>query len=387
MRTRRWNTSASLSKPLAAAILLLALAYPAGAGAAQHLDYKVLAPPGYHKSQREYPVVYIVPGSGEDPTSAAQTLRLEDYAARDEAIIVVASEVGDGQSNFIVDWFDGSKPLDRSFTRELIDEVDGRYRTIADGRHRAIAGYSAGGYSAMAVASRHPRLFASAASFSGVTNLLWRGHGGALAFEGANTLFYGPNTAFRRWGNPVTNHANWKRQNPASLADRLSGKRGLYIAAGDGTPESAEEAAAAGPFLAAQSATERITGEMTQSYHRKLRDAGVAHVYRPHAGLHRSSHWREDLARWWPMAIKALRRPGDRRHERRRGDGGEGRRCETSSSANRHRPGRRAGRGESGRRSHSHGKRSRRRGDRSQQPCHRDQEGLPAESLAFPLAT
>ena len=290
----------------AAALALIALALPAAATAAEQLEYRVITPPGYASSTSCYPVVYIVPGSGEAPPSAIQKLELEKYAARGEAIVVVASEVGNEESNFIVDWFDGSKPLDTSFVRQLIPEVDARYRTLADGDHRAIAGYSAGGYSSMAIASRHPALFASAASFSGVTDLQWRGPAGQLVFEGQNSIFFGPETAFRRWGNPATDEANWAKQNPASLAARLRGKRGLYIASGDGTPASPEEAAAAGPGLGPQASAERDTGEMTASYHRKLNEAGVEHVYRPHAGLHRSSHWREDLALWWPMTMAAM---------------------------------------------------------------------------------
>ena len=290
----------------AAALALIALALPVAATAAEQLEYRVITPPGYGSSTSCYPVVYIVPGSGEAPPSAIQKLELEKYAARGEAIVVVASEVGNEESNFMVDWFDGSKPLDTNFVRQLIPEVDARYRTLADADHRAIAGYSAGGYSSMAIASRHPELFASAASFSGVTDLQWRGPAGQLVFEGQNSIFFGPETAFRRWGNPATDEANWAKQNPASLAARLRGKRGLYIASGDGTPASPEEAAAAGPGLGPQASAERDTGEMTASYHAKLDAAGVEHVYRPHAGLHRSSHWREDLALWWPLAVAAM---------------------------------------------------------------------------------
>ena len=280
---------------------------PLAAFGAEHLEYTVLTPPGYESSQRAYPVVYIVPGSGADSASAIEKLELGTYAARDEALIVVVSEIGDAKSNFIVDWFDGSKPLDTSFVRELMPEVDASYRTMPGGAHRAIAGYSAGGYSAAAITFRHPELFTSVGSFSGVTDLNWRGEGGQTAFEGINVLFYGPDQAHRRWGNPSTDQANWDEENPASQAARLTGKRGVYIASGDGQPSSPEEAAAAGPFIGSQAASESITREMNETYHQRLTEAGVPHVYRPHAGLHRSQHWREDLAIWWPMAIEAIK--------------------------------------------------------------------------------
>ena len=294
------------SAAVSALLGLALLGLPIDAQAAPHLEYQVLTPAGYESTNRSYPVVYFVPGSGSDSASGIRTLELPKYAARGEALIVVASELGDAKSNFIVDWFDGSKPLDTSFTRELIAEVDRHYRTLADGRHRAIAGYSAGGYSSMAIASRHPELFVSAGSFSGTTDLQWRAPGGTTAFEAVNAFFYGPQTANRRWGDPVKDQGNWEKENPAAMAARLHGKRGLYIAAGDGNPSSPQEAADAGPNLPQQSGTESIAGEMNQSYDAKLTSAGVAHVYRPHAGLHRSEHWRQDLAIWWPMAISAI---------------------------------------------------------------------------------
>jgi S-formylglutathione hydrolase FrmB len=295
-----------MRRAIVVVLLLFALLAPTSAGAAQHLEYTVLTPAGYASGERAYPVVYVVPGSGSTSAAAADTMGLQSFAARDEAIIVVAAEVGDGLSNFIVDWFDGSKPLDRSFTQELIPEVDAHYRTIADGAHRAIAGYSAGGYSSMALASRHPGLFASAGSFSGVTDLLWLGPVGKVAFEGVNAFFYGHQTLFRRWGNPLTDGANWRAQNPASLAGRLRGKRGIYTSAGNGVPGSVAEARGAGAALPQEMATESVAWQMTRSYDDKLTAAGVAHVYRRHFGIHTASNWREDLSRWWPLAIAAM---------------------------------------------------------------------------------
>ena len=59
--------------------------------------------------------------------------------------------------------------------KDLIAEVDGKFRTIAKREGRAIAGLSMGGFGALELSMRHPDLFAAAASHSGVDSLLYAG--------------------------------------------------------------------------------------------------------------------------------------------------------------------------------------------------------------------
>src|SRR5207248_9890419 len=51
--------------------------------------------------------------------------------------------------------------------RDLVRHVDSTYRTLADRRHRGIAGLSMGGYGAATSALAHPAVFSAAASQSG----------------------------------------------------------------------------------------------------------------------------------------------------------------------------------------------------------------------------
>lgn len=52
--------------------------------------------------------------------------------------------------------------------RDLVQFVDGKYRTRADRAHRGIAGLSMGGYGAIALALQYPETYTAAASHSGV---------------------------------------------------------------------------------------------------------------------------------------------------------------------------------------------------------------------------
>src|SRR5205823_5770656 len=53
----------------------------------------------------------------------------------------------------------------------VIPAIDRRFRTLANRAHRAIAGFSMGGYGAVALAARHPDLFAAVGGFSGVVHI------------------------------------------------------------------------------------------------------------------------------------------------------------------------------------------------------------------------
>jgi enterochelin esterase family protein len=69
----------------------------------------------------------------------------------------------------------GSQYLDSTATgsyethvvREIVPEVDRRYRTLAHRRHRGVTGKSSGGYGALVLGMRHPDVFGALASHSG----------------------------------------------------------------------------------------------------------------------------------------------------------------------------------------------------------------------------
>jgi S-formylglutathione hydrolase FrmB len=270
--------------------------------------YEVLLPPSYDSTRRRYPVLYVITGNGGDEDSATKALQLEDYAARDDAIIVTPAE--SQFNNLITDWADGSRLLDTQFVTKLIPEIDARYRTIPDRAHRAIAGYSAGGYSSMALAARHPELFVAAAAFSGVVDIRDRGPAGQATIEGPQTVFVdmAPGELFRRFGNPYTHPLSWAERNPTDLAGNLRGMD-LYASAGDGIPADPDDAGDA-VFLVPVIAENQIDS-MTRHFVSVLGSKRIPITYRPHGGVHDTKYWREDMEIWWPQLMAAFgrRRP------------------------------------------------------------------------------
>ena len=131
------------------------------------LPYNVVLPADYalpaNRAAR-YPVLYLLHGLTGHYTDWLSRTRLAGYAARHQ-LILVTPEGNDG-------WYTDSArvPSDKYesyIIRELIPDVQRRYRTNESRGGRAVAGLSMGGYGALKFGVKHPELFALAASMSG----------------------------------------------------------------------------------------------------------------------------------------------------------------------------------------------------------------------------
>jgi putative tributyrin esterase len=130
------------------------------------LPYNVILPPGYDAARTtRYPVLYLLHGLDGHYSDWLSRTNLADYAA-DYQIIIVMPEGNDG-------WYTDSAtvPSDKYesyILKELLPDVEERYRTIQARYGRAIAGLSMGGYGAIKFGVKSPFTFAFAASMSGV---------------------------------------------------------------------------------------------------------------------------------------------------------------------------------------------------------------------------
>jgi S-formylglutathione hydrolase FrmB len=128
------------------------------------LPYDVLLPAGYFKSNRRYAVLYLLHGVFGRHDDWITRTNLAEYAAQYQLIIVTP----EGHDTWYVD--SATVPQDKYesyIMRELIPDVDARFRTIKDRRGRGIAGLSMGGYGALKFGLKHPDNFAFAGSLSG----------------------------------------------------------------------------------------------------------------------------------------------------------------------------------------------------------------------------
>jgi len=169
--------------------------------------YEIYVPPDYRTAARRgrrYPVLYLLHGAPGGPTDwlcAGRAARTVDALIRAGSLAPLILVMPDGNGGPLrdtqyVNTFNGRDNAMDYLAHDVVGYIDAHYRTIADAGHRAIAGFSAGGYGAMNVGLHHPDVFHAIASMSGYYV--------ALRNEvfGANDPF-GHNAGFRRANSPV----------------------------------------------------------------------------------------------------------------------------------------------------------------------------------------
>lgn len=130
----------------------------------------VLLPPSYARdAQRRYPVLYFL----HDGFGNARTLETSGVAAEirarmaaktlPEFLIVAPGAPG----SWFSDFRDGLHLYEEFLTRDLIAEIEMRYRVLDGKSARGITGISMGGYGAFKLALKHPELYGAVSSLSG----------------------------------------------------------------------------------------------------------------------------------------------------------------------------------------------------------------------------
>lgn len=132
----------------------------------REMPYRIILPSRYstENSSERFPVVYLLhglTGHFDNWTDKTRLARLAESAN----FIIVTPEGEDG-------WYTDSvaKASDKYesyIVKELIPEIDKKFRTLADRDHRVVAGLSMGGFGALKFGLKFPDMFVLAGSFSG----------------------------------------------------------------------------------------------------------------------------------------------------------------------------------------------------------------------------
>ena len=204
----------------------------------------VYLPPGYDdEPRRRYPAVYVIQGytghvamwRNRSPFRQPFTETADRVFAAGQAppaiVVYVDAWTAYGGSQFVDS--PGTGRYHSYLCEEVVPWVDGRYRTLADRDHRAIAGKSSGGFGAMITPMLRPDLF------------------GALATHAGDTLYelcYGPQFGpcvrllreydgdIMRWWDDFRSRTAFTRKADQTLLGIL-GVAACFSAAPDGTPE------------------------------------------------------------------------------------------------------------------------------------------------------
>ncbi len=129
--------------------------------------YRVLYPVQYHypdKREKRFPVIYLLHGITGQSSNWTEKTKIALYATHYDVFVVMV-EGGNG-------WYTDSLTISNDkyesyIVKELLPEVETRFRVSRERSGRAIAGLSMGGYGAVKFGLKYPELFSFAASMSG----------------------------------------------------------------------------------------------------------------------------------------------------------------------------------------------------------------------------
>jgi enterochelin esterase-like enzyme len=233
--------------------------------------YAIYLPPDYEISQRSYPVLYLLHGSGDDQTGWVQfgeVLHIADKAIRDgiaTPMIIIMPDANTGQRGYYND-IKGKWRYEDFFFEEFIPYVEKQFRIKSDKRFRAVSGLSMGGGGTLIYALHHPEMFSSACPLS--------------ASVGSTNLESAKENYRQRFGSDLTEQEMeiyFNKYNALSIVENL--------------PET--EVKAVRWFI--DCGDDDFLYEGNSLLHIALKKKGVPHEFRIRDGAHTWTYWRASL--------------------------------------------------------------------------------------------
>ncbi|MFF0079148.1 alpha/beta hydrolase [Streptomyces canus] len=125
-------------------------------------SYQVYLPPHYaSEPDTRFPVIYWLHGGMAHSRQGTAAVERIDRAIRSGAmpphIVVLPQALPIG---WYVDSKDGARPVEQTVANDLVQHMDATYRTVPGPWARTIEGFSMGGYGALHIAFKYPKVFA-----------------------------------------------------------------------------------------------------------------------------------------------------------------------------------------------------------------------------------
>jgi len=138
------------------------------------VKYNVYLPSGFDKSDKQYPVIYMLHGLSDTYTSwvergGMQTVADELIGTGElrEVVIIMPNAGGPDIHNTWNGYFNmPGWNYEDFFFKEFLPQVERKYRIISDKGHRAVMGLSMGGGGSTVYCQRHPDMFSSCYAMS-----------------------------------------------------------------------------------------------------------------------------------------------------------------------------------------------------------------------------
>ncbi|GAB3516530.1 alpha/beta hydrolase [Emticicia fontis] len=135
----------------------------------KEVKYNIYLPADYEKTNRQYPVLYLLHGYTDNETGWTQFGQAPEIADKvinsGEAppMIIVMPDAG---VTWYMNTFDGKTKFEDFFIKEFIPYIETTYRIRSKKEFRAVAGLSMGGLGTLLYATKHPDMFTAAAPLS-----------------------------------------------------------------------------------------------------------------------------------------------------------------------------------------------------------------------------
>jgi len=221
------------------------------------MPYSIYLPPGYAPSKRVYPVLYMLHGmSGtNDEWREYGIFDAADRMIRSGEIRPLIIVLPQGDRAY---WVDHALPTDqeawgRYMAKDVVADVDARYRTVADLAHRAIGGVSMGAHGAVQLALNYPDTF----SIVGAHSLVLRRFDTAPSYFGSQS--------------------DWSKRDPMQLVvakPAMAKRLRLWIDIGKDDPWA----------------------KLAEQFNGELDTLGITHQWHEWSGDHSASYWCHHLA-------------------------------------------------------------------------------------------
>lgn len=133
------------------------------------VKYNIYLPADYEKTNRSYPILYLLHGFGDDETGWVQFGEaniIADKLTQSGEVAPMIIVMPDAGISGYVNSVDGKVKYEDFFIKEFIPFIETNYRVRTQKRYRAVAGLSMGGYGTFIMSTKHPELFAAAAPLS-----------------------------------------------------------------------------------------------------------------------------------------------------------------------------------------------------------------------------
>lgn len=257
----------------------------------RQLKYAVLLPSRYHNRNESFPVLYLLHGFSGSYRSWINYAKLPLGLANQLETIVVFVDAG---NSCYVNWHSHHESKAQRWEdmviQDLIPHVDTHYRTRAHRNARYIGGFSMGGFGAVMLALKHPKLFSFA--FSSAGSLSFAQHI-AKELRVGNVDWNQP----ERWLEPKTDVVDI----PGFATQRERTPRGsVFVSLAQAKRHDphhllASLAAKDVPYLHLDVGIEDRLAPETRAFVAQLRSQGIAHSYLELPGAHKAPYWREAM--------------------------------------------------------------------------------------------